>query len=87
MKRTLIGNGSTPEFPELTIPFEKVCCILSMARQFDAKDAISRSTIADGFEFQDESTVVLVTDFTSEKNRTTVSTAISGMIVFSCLPR
>ena len=32
---------------------------------FDAKDAISRSTIADGFEFQDESTVVLVTDFTS----------------------
>jgi len=39
MKRTIVGEGSSPEFPELTIPFEKVCCILSMARQFDAKDA------------------------------------------------
>ena len=36
-KPTVVGEGSTPEFPELTIPFNKVCCIVSMARQFDAK--------------------------------------------------
>jgi len=41
MRRTLVGDGSTPELPELVIPFEKVCCILSMARQFDAKDEVT----------------------------------------------
>lgn len=41
MYSIIVGEGSTPEFPELAIPFEKVCCILSMARQFDAKDAVT----------------------------------------------
>jgi len=37
MTRTIVGYDSTPEVPELAIAFEKVCCISSMARQFDAK--------------------------------------------------
>jgi hypothetical protein len=41
MKRTIVGEGSTPEFPELAIPFEKVCGVLSMARRFDAKDGVT----------------------------------------------
>ena len=41
MKPTIIGDGSTPEFPEIAIAFEKVCCVLSMARQFDAKDGVT----------------------------------------------
>lgn len=41
MRKITVGMGSTPEFPELAIPFEKVCGILSMARQFDAKDEVT----------------------------------------------
>lgn len=41
MNTVILGEGSTPEFPEIAIPFEKVCCILSMARQFDAKDGVT----------------------------------------------
>jgi len=41
MKRPIVGEGSTPEFPELSISFEKVCGVLSMARQFDAKEGVT----------------------------------------------
>jgi hypothetical protein len=41
MAKSIVGEGSTPDYPELDIPFEKVCGVISMARQFDAKEGVT----------------------------------------------
>src|ERR1700733_9105317 len=43
VSQTVCSEGDAPmsEIPELSIPTEKICSIISMARRFDAKDAVA----------------------------------------------
>jgi hypothetical protein len=58
MKKASVGKSSTPEFPELEIPFTTVCGVLSMARQFDAKEGVTEPDPDSNPTDDDESAVL-----------------------------